>query len=144
MRIVLANPLFRQCDIGAVCMLVAAWVRYAGTARSLSKRGSYALLIIGQVSLPSTFPIDRTLNQTTQLFAAMAQPIFQVLGPKYSEKWFDLKGRTTATMIISVGTYCLDCRPSKLLSYIDLVQPTRWEVHSANLFLLSQGTLEPP
>ena len=62
MQIVLANPLFRQCDIGAVCMLVAAWVRYAGTARSLSKRGSYALLIIGQVSLPSTFPIDRTLN----------------------------------------------------------------------------------
>lgn len=38
-----------------------------------------------------------------QLFAAIAQPIFQVLGPKYSELWFDLKGRTTATMFVAIG-----------------------------------------
>jgi len=38
-----------------------------------------------------------------QLFAGIAQPMFQVLGPMYSERWFDLKGRTTATMIIAVG-----------------------------------------
>jgi len=33
----------------------------------------------------------------------MSQPVFQVLGPQYSETWFDLKSRTTATMIIAVG-----------------------------------------
>lgn len=33
----------------------------------------------------------------------MAQPIYQVLGPKYSENWFDLRGRTTATMIVALG-----------------------------------------
>ena len=40
---------------------------------------------------------------TGQVFAALAEPIFQVLGPRYSEVWFDLEGRTTATMIISIG-----------------------------------------
>lgn len=75
----------RCCDIGVVALLIAAWVRYAGTVHSLSREGAYALLIVGQ------------------LFIAIAQPIFQVLGPMYSETWFDLKGRTTATMIISVS-----------------------------------------
>jgi hypothetical protein len=40
-----------------------------------------------------------------QLFSAISQPAFQVLGPKYSEMWFDLKGRTTATMVIAVGEH---------------------------------------
>ncbi|KAI9442617.1 MFS general substrate transporter [Lactarius indigo] len=60
-------------------LLLSAWVRYAGTARSLSKHGAYTLIIIGQ------------------------QPVYQILAPKYSERWFDLKGRTTATMIISIA-----------------------------------------
>jgi hypothetical protein len=75
----------RCCHISVGALFISAWVRYAGTARSLSKGGSYTLLIIGQ------------------LFSAIAQPIFQVLGPMYSETWFDLKGRTTATMLISVA-----------------------------------------
>lgn len=33
----------------------------------------------------------------------MAQPWFLVLGPKYSEVWFDLKGRTTATMFVALS-----------------------------------------
>ena len=34
-------------------MILSAWVRYAGTARSLSSGGAYALLMVGQVgSLP--------------------------------------------------------------------------------------------
>jgi hypothetical protein len=41
----------------------------------------------------------------SQFFAAVAQPVFQVLGPAYSEAWFDLKGRTTATMIIAICLY---------------------------------------
>ncbi|KAH8101314.1 major facilitator superfamily domain-containing protein [Cristinia sonorae] len=73
------------CYIGAVFMLLGAWVRYAGTPHSLSKRGAYALLMLGQI------------------FGAIAQPIFQVLGPKYSEDWFNLKERTTVTMLVSVG-----------------------------------------
>ena len=28
--------------------------------------------------------------------------MFQVLGPLYSETWFDLKARTTATMLLSI------------------------------------------
>ncbi|KNZ75045.1 Major facilitator superfamily domain-containing protein 7, partial [Termitomyces sp. J132] len=75
----------RCCDIAAVALLISAWIRYAGTAESLSTQHSYALVIIGQ------------------LFAAIAQPIYQVLGPKYSETWFDLKGRTTATMIVAIA-----------------------------------------
>ncbi|KAF5380571.1 hypothetical protein D9615_004653 [Tricholomella constricta] len=75
----------RCCDIGVGVLLLSAWLRYAGTAKSLSMQHSYALIIIGQ------------------FFAAIAQPIFQIVGPKYSETWFDLKGRTTATMIVAIA-----------------------------------------
>ncbi|KAJ6593850.1 major facilitator superfamily domain-containing protein [Mycena capillaripes] len=75
----------RCCDLGAVSLFISAWIRYAGTVHSLSSGGAYALLFIGQ------------------FFAAVAQPIFQVIGPKYSETWFDLKGRTTATMVVAIA-----------------------------------------
>jgi len=39
-----------QCDIATLLLLLSAWVRYAGTSRSLSKGGAYSLIIIGQVS----------------------------------------------------------------------------------------------
>ena len=49
----------------------------------------------------------RTPSFTSHAFfkalAAISQPVYQILAPKYSERWFDLKGRTTATMIISIG-----------------------------------------
>ncbi|KAF8212680.1 hypothetical protein K438DRAFT_1957299 [Mycena galopus ATCC 62051] len=54
------------------------------TIHSLSSGSAYALLFLGQ------------------FFAATAQPIFQCLGPKYAETFFDLKGRTTATMVLSI------------------------------------------
>ncbi|KAF8972983.1 major facilitator superfamily domain-containing protein [Flammula alnicola] len=73
------------CQIGAVTLVLAAWIRYAGTARSLSPNAAYVLLIVGQ------------------FFASIAQPIYQVIGPKYSETWFNLNGRTTATMIIAIS-----------------------------------------
>ncbi|KAG2078963.1 MFS general substrate transporter [Suillus decipiens] len=76
----------RRCaEFGVVTFLISGWVRYAGTIKSLSSESAYALLILGQ------------------FLSALSQPIFQVLGPKYSEKWFDLKGRTTATMIIAIA-----------------------------------------
>ncbi|KAF9050074.1 major facilitator superfamily domain-containing protein [Panaeolus papilionaceus] len=75
----------RCCDIGAVALILSAWIRYAGTTKTLPTNGAYALLIVGQ------------------LFVSIAQPIYQVIGPIYSETWFDLKGRTTATMIIAIS-----------------------------------------
>ncbi|KAI0066126.1 MFS general substrate transporter [Artomyces pyxidatus] len=75
----------RTCDIATVALLLSAWVRYAGTAHSLDKQSAYALIIIGQ------------------LLSAISQPVYQVLAPKYSEVWFDLKSRTTATMIMSIA-----------------------------------------
>lgn len=38
-----------QCELGSVCLILAAWIRYAGTASSLTANRAYALLIIGQV-----------------------------------------------------------------------------------------------
>ncbi|KAF7428316.1 hypothetical protein PC9H_007537 [Pleurotus ostreatus] len=75
----------RCCDIGVIALLLAAWIRYAGTSKALSSNAAYALLIVGQ------------------FFAAIAQPIYQVLGPKYSETWFDLNSRTTATMLVAIS-----------------------------------------
>jgi len=41
--------LLLQCDIATALVLLSAWIRYAGTSRSLSKSGAYSLIIIGQV-----------------------------------------------------------------------------------------------
>jgi hypothetical protein len=79
-------------------MVTASWIRYAGTVRSLAPNQSYALVILGQ------------------LFSAIAQPVFLVLAPKYSETWFDLRGRTAATMAISIGSPFILCGfPFKLI-----------------------------
>lgn len=32
--------------------------------------------------------------------------MFQCLGTKYSESWFDTEGRTTATMVVAIGECC--------------------------------------
>lgn len=42
------------CFYGAACLVLAAWVRFAGTATSLSPGGAYALLLVGQVCLRMT------------------------------------------------------------------------------------------
>ncbi|KAI0085553.1 major facilitator superfamily domain-containing protein [Irpex rosettiformis] len=73
------------CYIGSVFLVISAWVRYAGTARSISTNASLCLLMLGQLA------------------AGIAQPAFQVIGPFYSETWFGLKSRTTVTMIIGVA-----------------------------------------
>ncbi|EPS98253.1 hypothetical protein FOMPIDRAFT_1031576 [Fomitopsis schrenkii] len=75
----------RSCYIGGALLTIAAWIRYAGTARSLSVGGAYTLILIAQ------------------LCSGFIVPIFQVLIPGYSEKWFDLRQRTTATMLMSVA-----------------------------------------
>ncbi|EED83514.1 predicted protein, partial [Postia placenta Mad-698-R] len=75
----------RTCYIGGVLFVLSAWIRYAGTATGLSSGSAYALILVGQI------------------IAGITQPIFQVLIPGYSEKWFDLRGRTTATMLMSIA-----------------------------------------
>ncbi|KAI0920498.1 hypothetical protein AcV5_010215 [Taiwanofungus camphoratus] len=75
----------RSCYVGALCFILSAWIRYAGTASSLSKGGAYALILIAQIVV------------------GISQPVFQVLIPSYSEQWFDLRGRTTATMLMSIA-----------------------------------------
>ncbi|KAI6002257.1 major facilitator superfamily domain-containing protein [Pisolithus orientalis] len=76
----------RRCsEIGGVMLLISAWVRYAGTIRSLSPHSAYVLLFFGQ------------------LFGAISKPVFPILGPVFSERWFDLKSRTTATMAIAIA-----------------------------------------
>jgi len=42
--------------------LLSAWVRYAGTARSLSKGGAYTLILIGQVG-----KLSRKIHRTSSL-----------------------------------------------------------------------------
>lgn len=56
-----------QCDLGALCLLIAAWVRYAGTASSLTSHRAYALLIFGQVR-PTVSPhINRESSRDSQV-----------------------------------------------------------------------------
>ncbi|EPQ51930.1 MFS general substrate transporter [Gloeophyllum trabeum ATCC 11539] len=74
-----------SCIIATISLFVSAWVRYGSTPRSLSPDSAYALLTIGQA------------------MAAFAASVFQVIGPRYSETWFDLSGRTTATMVVAIA-----------------------------------------
>ncbi|KAG8956166.1 hypothetical protein FRC04_004241 [Tulasnella sp. 424] len=74
----------RSCVLAALILVLASWLRVAGTAHSLGPKSAYALLFIGQ------------------LLAGLSQPFYQVLAPKYSETWFGLQGRVTATMLISL------------------------------------------
>ena len=84
------------------------------------KHFSYECPILQQLKLLYSrflrFVYERLhLRMENQLFGGIAQPVFQVLGPMYSERWFDLKGRTTATMIIAVGMHRMHL---VLLSYM--------------------------
>lgn len=73
------------CLGGGVCLLLSAWIRYAGTVDTLTPGGRYALMLVAQI------------------LVGIPQAIYQVIGPKYSELWFDLRFRTTATMIIAIS-----------------------------------------
>ncbi|KAF8686468.1 MFS general substrate transporter [Rhizoctonia solani] len=71
--------------IGSLSLLASSWIRYAGTSQDLDADGKYALLLVGQI------------------FTGFAQPWFQILGPRYSETWFAMSGRTTATMLVAIA-----------------------------------------
>jgi FLVCR family MFS transporter 7 len=44
-----SKPLSLKCIIASVGLVIASWLRYAGTAKGLHPGGAYALLFIGQV-----------------------------------------------------------------------------------------------
>ncbi|KAG8887586.1 hypothetical protein FRB98_009428 [Tulasnella sp. 332] len=74
-----------SCLLAASALIVGSWLRYAGTFKSISPSRGYVLLVLGQ------------------LVTGFSQPWFQVLAPAYSQAWFGLGGRTSATMIISLA-----------------------------------------
>ncbi|KZT58894.1 MFS general substrate transporter [Calocera cornea HHB12733] len=73
------------CAFGAFMTLASSWVRYGAAKGSTNATTTFAVFMLSSV-----------LN-------GIGQPIFQVLAPKYSERWFDLRERTTATMLIAVS-----------------------------------------
>lgn len=61
-----------------------------------------------------------------QILSGVAQPIFQVLIPGYSEKWFNLRQRTTATMLMSICASLLRTVPELLIfNWLALEQRTQ-------------------
>lgn len=81
----------------------------------MPKAGSYSLIIVAQVRLYALGYMllvhefyswfhhfcEHTFGM--KFLAGISQPFFQILPAKYSETWFDLNGRTTATMIAAIG-----------------------------------------
>ena len=51
-----------QCEVGSVCFVLAAWIRYAGSINSLPPNSAYALLILAQVRLTLSPPF-RPVNK---------------------------------------------------------------------------------
>lgn len=64
-----------------------------------------------------------------QIISGIPQPMFQVIGPLYSETWFDLKGRTTATMLLSVGSSLITIDPKCTIDF-HYRQQTHWDLPS--------------
>ena len=62
--------------------------------------------MLGQVSATTRSSL-RDLT-AVQLVGGFSVPIFQIIIPSYSERWFDLKNRTTATMIMGLGEHVND------------------------------------
>ena len=93
-----------QCDIATILLLLSGWVRYAGTARSLSKGGAYALIILGQVGRAPGNPfLPLSSHGFPQGLSGVTQSAFRILAPKCPEQWFDRKDRITAMMITFIG-----------------------------------------
>ncbi|CAG8687095.1 10290_t:CDS:10, partial [Acaulospora colombiana] len=118
----------RRCGNGTISSITLTARSYEPFASAIANDSQLAQSD-GQSSLPPHGPGDPHLDPKTwnpnhmhisssllatrlldpicgdgKIFAGIAQPVFQVLGPKFSETWFDLKARTTATMVIAVGS----------------------------------------
>lgn len=98
--------------LGGVHLLIATALRIAATAPKLSSGGAYALLLIAQ------------------LFVALAQPCVQIITVKYSERWFDLRGRMTSTMFTSIANPLGGVVGSLLLPALP---STNWAIYAGGI-----------
>lgn len=57
-----------QCDIGAIALVLSAWIRYAGTVKSLSSKSAYTLLMFGQVIFQQAIMHTKDLNFSYLVF----------------------------------------------------------------------------
>ncbi|KAG8833762.1 hypothetical protein FRC17_010135 [Serendipita sp. 399] len=80
---ILLNPV--KVLLGGIHLLLANWIRAAAIAPSLNANGKFALMMISQV------------------FVAFAQGCVQINTVRYSELWFDLRGRVVATMLTNIS-----------------------------------------
>ncbi|KAJ3804509.1 hypothetical protein F5876DRAFT_70577 [Lentinula aff. lateritia] len=78
------GPIPFRCDFSAAMLAISAWIRYAGTVKSLLTNSSEKSLWMLNIQ-------------------SIVQPIDQVLGPKYSENWFNLQDHTTATIVVVIA-----------------------------------------
>ena len=77
------NILLFQCEIGAICFVLAAWIRYAGNANSLSPNSAYALLIFGQVRLTARFPSSSLTNEDNSHPISIFESFFRASHKRY-------------------------------------------------------------
>ncbi|KAH9856353.1 major facilitator superfamily domain-containing protein [Lenzites betulinus] len=115
--------LFAICILNLVAGMVLVW--FGPIANDVVRDFGYTLdevnwlgNVVNLVYLPASFLVPYLYGKlgtrvtcyiggalfiiSGWFIAGMAVPIFQIVVPSYSEKWFDLKGRTTATMIMGV------------------------------------------
>ncbi|CED82404.1 Permease of the major facilitator superfamily [Phaffia rhodozyma] len=80
----------KLCVVAAIVTIVASWIRYAAC-----------------VAPAFTAEADRHKGWGLVLFSQMLYglvgPLSLAIGSKYSELWFDVKERTAATMLLSIG-----------------------------------------
>lgn len=66
-----------QFILAALILILASWLRFAGTAHSLSPNGAYALLFIGQVTTTTVAPTQgHTLLTKPCLVPGRLEPTF--------------------------------------------------------------------
>lgn len=72
-----------QCEIGAVSLLLSAWIRYSGTPRSLTTDQAYGLLMLGQVRLDyrlQVVPLQATKKRVPSSSRPWRSPSSKLLG----------------------------------------------------------------
>ena len=80
--IIIENPV--QVLLGGLNLLIANWVRVASISPNLSPDGKFAIMMLSQI------------------FVALAQACCQIITVRYSELWFDVRGRVVATMLTNI------------------------------------------
>lgn len=96
----------RTLAIGAAALnIVGAWIRYGGI-RASDPSVQWGIVLFGQMingfATPSVSAPLRVLFRRTFADCRPPRRLSLALGTKYSEAWFPLRERTTATMLLTV------------------------------------------